>query len=1150
MTSKPDLPVRRKSQNRKDWRHLIFSIVAMLFLWAGTSITASAQFDSAAVLGSIKDPSAASVSSATVELKSVTKGVSVNRQTDASGNFEFSNVQPGEFTLTVSAPGFQTSTTRPFVVNIGARQRIDLSLKLGANTENVTISGAASLLETDSSDRGETVQSREIVNLPLNGRSYADLSTLVPGVRKSLLEVLSLPSRDASYNVNGLNSMSNNFQLDGIDNNAYQTANQGFSNEAIIPSPDAVQEFKVQTDNYSAEFGRAGGAIINASIRSGTNQFHGVAYEYLRNTALNAYGPFIGNGVKPTLVQNQFGGTVGGPIKSDKLFFFTDFEALRSVNRTIQNAVVPTTAQAQGIFTDASGNPIPLVNPITGAVYANGQIPTSDQSPFAAKVLSLLQADATPNTVVAAGGNNFVSTPPNTTISNKGDGRVDAYISPRSTAFGRYSQSSWTVVMAPNIPGLAGGNTVGTLYAYTRQIAGGYNFTPTPKSILELRLGLTWTKSGKTPLNIGADNLLADFNIPNVPTDPSLTGGLDTQSVTGFSQFGRQSSNPQLTNPYVLNPKVNYSFLKERNSFKVGAEYGFLNEAISDFHPQYGESFYANQFSRGNAVSATDAAHIQAYNLADFLVGARNSYQLNNLATIQIERRWYMAYIQDDYKFNDKLTFNLGLRYELVTPNWEQNNHFANFDPTTDTLVQASSGSLYNRSLINLDKKDLGPRFGFAYQVDPKTVVRGGYGIGYMHFFRVGGESLLGYNGPYIVDATINQTPSNVTGGQPLCTSLTENASTCFRTTQMGYQTNFATPANFSTLAAETRYIPKNFEAAYVQAFHVTVQRELIKDTILEVSYVGSHGVHIPVLTDFNQAATEPVSCDTVAATCTSQQARRPISTFTNILATLPTGYLNYNSLQTKLERRYSNGIYLINSFTWSRAFNNASADLETYGGDSAVVNFYNPAGDRGPSSYDQPLNNTLSIIADLPFGKGRMFGQSAPAWQQATLGGWQLSAINVVTSGLPINLTYAPQGAYVVSSLSAAYSVRPNLVSSAKAVYAPKSNWVKTASALSGTLNASQVSVPTPSQYFGDAGRNDLRGPAFAQLDLALHKFVPLWSDASKLEFRIEAFNVLNSTNFEAPDSAKTDGASFGTYTAANAYASRQVQLALRLAF
>jgi hypothetical protein len=794
--------------------------------------------------------------------------------------------------------------------------------------------------------------------------------------------------------------------------------------------------------------------------------------------------------------------------------------------------------------------PIPLQNPITGRQYPNGVIPIADQSPFASRVLSILQTDAKPNTNVAAGGSNFVSTPANTENVNKGDGRLDAYISPRSTAFVRYSQGSWVYFLAPNIPGLAGGNSNGTLYAYTRQIAGGYNFTPTANSILQLQLGLTWTLSGKAPINIGADNLLADFNIPNIPTDPSITGGLNSQAVTGYSQFGRQTTNPQFTNPYDANPKVNYGILKGRNSFKMGGEYGYLNMAISDFHPQFGEDIYGGQFSRTTATQATDAAHIQAYNLSDFLFGARNSYQLNNLATINYERRWYMGYFQDDLKFTDRLTFNMELRYELVTPNWEQNNHLANFDPTTNTLVQASGGSLYNRSLVNIDKKDLAPRFGFAFQVDPKTVIRGGYGIGYMHYFRFGGESTLGYNGPYIVDATINQTPPNQVSGatQQFCTSLSENPATCFRTTQSGYETNFASAQNFSTLAAQTRYIPKNFEAAYVQAFHLTVQRELMKNTTLEVSYVGSHGVHIPVLTDFNQGATEPVSCD-MGIGCLTQQQRRPISNFTNILTALPQGFLIYNSLQAKLEHRYSNGIFLLDSFTWSRAINNASADLETYGGDGALVNFYNPAGDRGPSSYNQPLNNTLSIIADLPYGKDKLFGQNAPAWQQAALGGWQLTAINMVTSGLPINLTYTPSAQYVVSSTSEVYSVRPNLVSTAKAVYAPKSHYMKTNGALSGTLLSSQVSVPAPSQYFGNAGRNDLSGPAFAQLTLALHKSAQLWEN-SNLEFRIEAFNVLNSTNFQYPDTTVTDGASFGTYTASNAYPSRQVQLALRLSF
>ncbi len=251
-------------------------------------------------------------------------------------------------------------------------------------------------LETDTSDRGQTVQGTEAVLLPLNGRSYADLAQLVPGVRRSLIAtVASNPPRDASYNVNGLNSMDNNFTLDGIDNNGYQEANQGYSNEAVIPSPDSLQEFKVQTDNYSAEYGRSGGAIVNATTRSGTSAFHGGAYDYLRNTALNAFGPFYGTGVKPTLVQNQFGATFGGPIRKDKLFFFIDYEGLRAVSHSLTTATLPTPAEQGGLFTvdgTVSGAPIPIKNPYTGVVYANGQVPLSDPNlnPLAVQVLKLL----------------------------------------------------------------------------------------------------------------------------------------------------------------------------------------------------------------------------------------------------------------------------------------------------------------------------------------------------------------------------------------------------------------------------------------------------------------------------------------------------------------------------------------------------------------------------------------------------------------------------------------------------------------------------------------------------------------------------------------------------------------------------------------
>ena len=322
-------------------------LVVLLFL---STAFAHAQFDTAEVLGTIKDPSGASISGATVVLTDLAKGIKVSHQTDANGNYGFANVQAGEYTLDVQAPGFETSVTDRFTVNVGARQRVDVGLKLGTNSESVTVSGAASQLETDTSDRGETVQSTQAVTLPLNGRAYADLSKLVPGVRQSLDgTVVANPPRDASYNVNGLTSQYNNFELDGIDNNAYQEANQGFSNEAVIPSPDAVAEFKVETDNYSAEYGRAGGGIINVTTHSGTNAFHGVAYDYLRNTALNAFGPFRGTGVKPTLVQNQFGGTFGGPVLKNKLFFFTDYEGFRSLAHILTTANLPTQTDRKSV---------------------------------------------------------------------------------------------------------------------------------------------------------------------------------------------------------------------------------------------------------------------------------------------------------------------------------------------------------------------------------------------------------------------------------------------------------------------------------------------------------------------------------------------------------------------------------------------------------------------------------------------------------------------------------------------------------------------------------------------------------------------------------------------------------------------------------
>jgi Carboxypeptidase regulatory-like domain/TonB-dependent Receptor Plug Domain/TonB dependent receptor len=1169
---------------KKNWS-AISRLALLLLSILGISASANAQFDSGAVLGNIKDPSGATIASATVELVSVATSAKVASQTDTTGGYEFDSVQPGEYTISVTAPGFEVSKTDVFRVNVGARQRVDLTLKLGAISDTVTVSGAAALLETDTSDRGETVQGAEAVALPLNGRSYADLAQLVPGVRRSLIAtVASNPPRDASYNVNGLTSMDNNFTLDGIDNNAYQEANQGYSNEAVIPSPDALQEFKVQTDNYSAEYGRAGGAIVNASTRSGTNAFHGGAYDYLRNTDLNAFGPFYGTGVKPTLVQNQFGATFGGPVLKDKLFFFMDYEGLRTVAHQLTTATLPTPTELTGLFTSdgtAGGAPVPVKNPYTGVVYANGQVPLTDPNidPVALETFKYLPAPNIPGAALTAA--NFQNLPASTTTDDKGDARADFILNSRQNGFFRYSQRAVTFYQPAPFPGPAGGNNNGTLYARTRQIVAGWNWAVNSHSILELRFGQTWTDSGKSPIFLGATNFYTAAGITgvNIPTDPAYTGGLNAQAVTGFTAFGEQTTNPQFNNPTQSNPRVNYTWGKGRHSLKVGYELGLLNQAISDFHPKYGDDIYAGAFS------STAGSTSQAANLTDFLFGARNNYSLNAYNEINYERYWHMGYIQDDWKALPNLTINAGLRYEFVSPNYEQNNELLNYDPVNQRLLHAGTGtdvtsiapghiytlhyvggsSLADRGLVNPDYHDFGPRLGFSYQPLPKTVLRGGYAISYAYLFRFGGEGMLGYNGPNNYDATINQTP-----GQGLCVtqagstagSLTLDPSTCFRRTQDGYENNFDGPANFSTLKAQTRYQLKDFKTPYVQSFHLSAQQELPYKFTLEVAYVGDHAVHVPALADSNQARTclpSEVPAATPGQCTTNLQGRRPVSTFTDILTETNLGFLDYNALQTKLERRFSDGLFLINSFTWSHGINNSSADLEAQNGDGAVVNIANPQGDRGPSGYNQPFNDTTSVIADLPFGHGKRFGANIPEWQQQVLGGWQLTGINIVTSGVPIDLTYSASTNQVISTTSSAYSLRPNLTSTPGAVYGK--TLVKTNSSLNGYLTEAGVSIPSGTQLFGNAGRNDLRGPAFGQFDLAAHKRFTLPNDRYSAEFRIEAFNVLNSTNYISPGSSagsinSNSGAfsasgSFGQFSGSTSvYPSRQVQLALRLAF
>ena len=1076
-------------------------LVAAVLLLPGVAF---AQFDTATVLGTIKDSSGAVVPGATVTLKNAATGISATAVTDADGNYQFLNVRIGTYTVRAELQGFSAAEAKEVEATVGARQRVDLALKVGSLGETVEVTGTSPLLQTDSSDRGQIIAKEQIVNLPLNGRNYADLALLSPGVRRSAIS----DSRDASFNVNGLRSAVNSFILDGVDNNSYGTSNQGFSNQLVQVSPDAVEQFKVQTNNFSAEYGRTGGAVINASMRSGTNAFHGTGWEFNRNTKLNAEGFFHPTSGKPKFDRNQFGFVFGGPIMRNRTFFFTDYEGFRQTTKVPTFASVPTAAMKTGSF----GKPI--FNPLTGETYADGVIPSSAITPFAKKVLAGL-----PNPTRAGIANNFDSLPEGTNKNNKFDVKVDHQFNPRMTAFGRVSHRKANNFEPPPIPGEIGSPSNNELHVLNDQVAGGFTYSLTPTSLLEFRLGWSRTQAGKEPPGVGGPGMQELYGISGLPTDPRFAGGLTNQQVGGLTQWGQQDSNPQFQDPSVFNPRINYSWIRGRQSFKTGYEYQAINTQIDDFNPKYGRDIYTGNFTR----PAGAAADNPTYGLADFMLGLRSSYSIITPFLANLRQRMHFGYVQDDIKVNSSLTLNVGLRYEYATPQYEQNNFLTNFDPTTNSLVGAKDGSIYNRARVNPDRNNFAPRLGAAWAIDPKTVVRAGYGVSYIHFNRMGGENLLSFNGPHVVGLNINQTIN-----QPLCTG-NANPTTCFRTTQQGYPEGFNTPASFNQLNVRVNYIPKDTPTGNVSSWHASVQREILNNLLVDVGYVGNRSRDILILGDYNQARPNAVGENT------SLQARRPIQGFQEIQAAFAGGKGDYHALQVKVERRYTRGLYLLNSFTYSRARDNASGHLEVQNGDNSRVNYRDLDAEFGRSGYDQPYNNTTSVVWELPFGKGRKWGADMNPVMDGFLGGWRIVGINTATSGVPINLSYTPTAQF---SVGGTVTYRPNLTGDPLTPDGGVSNY----------LNPATVVVPTDvTQPFGNAPRNVARGTAFNALDLGLHKSFGLQGDSKRIEARIEAFNLFNHTNFQTANGNRSSAA-FGTIT--SAFPARQLQLGVKFYF
>jgi hypothetical protein len=1123
-------------------------VLALIVLFTFASTPLHAQYENGTLVGTIRDTTGAPVARATVKITNTATGISSVTAANEAGEYEIPPLRTGIYTVAASAPGFADAVAQNITISIGARERIDLTLKIGATETTVEVTDVALQLETDTSERGQTISNYQAAAMPLVTRNYADYMGIVPGSRQAptAATTSSINSlvRAGAYNVNGQRSMFNNFLLDGLDNNAYGESNQGFDNQIIAVPPDSVAQFQVVTNNESAEYGRSSGATINVASQSGTNRFHGLLYEFIRNTDLNAAGFFkpltvsnTGATVpfrKPTFNRNQFGMNFGGPIVRDKLFFFLDYEGFRQVLKPLSVLTLPTQNELNGLLV------VPVKNAITGTVYPLQAatnltaIPNSAINPLSLQIISYFkQISGLPTSGLSTTGlasNDYAAQIPFTDNSDKGDLRLDWQINPKNSTFLRISDRKETGVNYPAIPIPLDGQTNGTIRILDQQIALGYTYVINSNKVLDVRLGLDRTKAGKFNLSIGNTAFSTPNQpgfIPGLPTNPVVAGGLPSIGITGFTGFGRQSTNPQWQDPALLDPKVNFNWVKGNHSMKFGYEYERVWMAVNDNNPLYGSFTYGGGYSNAGGSTVSDTYW------ADFLFGTTQVYSLANYYVAHLTQNMHNLYAQDDWHATHNLTLNIGLRWEYGSPYADLYNRVSNWDPVSQTVLTITPGAVagngitpvhfggtYGKTLVNPDFTDFGPRVGFAYSVDPKTVLRGGFGMSFVHYTRAGSGDILGINAPQAQFANVNQITPTTTNhcSNPLPAQIIPIGGTtpsCFATSDQGYPSGLVT--SFNPATDNITYIPKNTKDSYVESYFFSIQRSLAKNILLDVAYVGNHGVKLQGFLNANQK--NP-----------SLAFARPFSAWpSDITEALNEFYSNFNSLQVKYEQQLVGGLTLLNSFAWEHSLDNASASLE--GNTPSPQDGNNIRADYAQSDYNLPIANVTGLVYELPFGRGRHFGNSVNGATNAFIGGWQVSAINTMQAGTPFNITYSPNGAQQVSAqISATYrganEYRPNRVPGQPVTQGRSNRAANTGYVNYVNFNAFVLppikdgATPTPNilSPFGNASRNPGRSPAFYQTDLALNKSFSLPWESVKIQFRTELYNIFNHTNLTIP--------------------------------
>jgi Carboxypeptidase regulatory-like domain/TonB dependent receptor len=1176
---------------KRTCRNLLPFVLAVLGVATGLTATAVAQKDSGGVAGVVRDPSGAVVPDAKVSVKDVDRGTEVVVTTGLQGEYVASPLKIGSYNVTVEKAGFKKTVVGPIVVNIQEHPEVDITLQVGNIHEVMTITSQGPQLQTETSELGQVVNGQEATTLPLNGRNFAQLAQLSAGVAPA--EPGSRINASYGFSAGGARSEQNNFLLDGVDNNSNLADLLNETAFVIQPSVDAIQEFKVQTSAYSAEFGRGNGAILNAVIKSGTNGFHGDVYEFIRNEKLDARNAFDTS--RQPYKQNQFGATLGGPLIKNRTFFFGDYEGLRIRQATPFLEFIPTPAQISGDFssslvtsgpgavtgTDCNGNPTYLgeifntrltqasassltgfcgvpIGGYSGGFPTNMFVPTTAIDPLAAALSTYWP---TPNTTptVNNGGNNFLSDPHRQETRNNFDVRIDHKISDKDNAFGRFSYENQPSFIPPPFNNLldGGGFFDGTEDNSYRSLALSEVHLFKPNVINEFRLGYNRINSHRFQLNSN-ENISAQLNFPNVPYGPNNGGLPNITFGDGTAGIGSSTYLPSIEkqNSFVFTD--NLTWVRGHHSLKFGTE--IRMEQFTIFQPAEarGALGFGNDFTDNPAAPGTGGS-----SFATMLLGVSDGGGITSLHNIDYRRQIYAGFAQDDWKASDRLTVNLGLRYEVFSTVKEHNNEEGTFvfgpnamlvptgqnEPLTTLLAASIPIEHGSRGLINPDLNNFAPRVGFAFRAADKLVIRSGYGIFY------GGQEngpysnpSPGFNPPFFSSESFSTPCGNLAANPAFPAGNALNCSVA--ALNIGGSNTLANGFPATALSnpntPELYSVSPNLRTPYNQQWHFGVQYQLPADTVLDVSYAGSRGLKLFGFYNGNQAV--PATDPQFATLCTENgntllgcptAPRRPAHgvapgapagstcdlgpnddcdpVFDTSIATFRSNDVsNYNSLQVRFEKRPTHGLQFQAAYTWSHALDDASsASLGSQNaGDFRLQT--NPMLEYGNADFDVRQRFVMSYAYELPFGKNKSFGGNASGVLNQIIGGWQVAGIVIATTGnwytptdIATNLSTSDGGGEVASAS------RPNVVEN------PNGH-----PCVPGTLfNTCAFATNTVVGAFGDAGRNIIQGPGTQNWDISLFKFFPI-SEQMHVEFRAEFFNAFNhyDPEFDNPGSFNTN--------------------------